>query len=81
MIHPDVKKQIKVMALREPDLRLDQIQVRLHKNKNVHVSKIMIANVRGQFRHSLKLLLQDGIIDPEALQALRRKYSRKYSQH
>jgi hypothetical protein len=75
MLHPDLKKQIKVLALTEPDLRLDQIQYRLHKNKNVHVSKIMIANVRQQFRHSLKLLRQDGYISADDLQALRRKYS------
>jgi hypothetical protein len=40
----------------------------------------MIANVRQQFRHSLKLLVQDGFISTDDLQALRKeKGGRRYS--
>jgi hypothetical protein len=61
-----VKTRIKRMILDDPRISVDEIHSALAMNDH-HLSKIAISSIRGEFRHSLRFLIEQGVITADAL--------------
>lgn len=60
-----VKVRIKKLILKRPDISADEIIRRLIKQGVDAPSKFTVVGIRSEFRHSLRLLKQEGYIDIE----------------
>jgi hypothetical protein len=52
--------------LENPKISVDEIQSALEMNDH-HLSKITISLIRGEFRHSLRFLIEEGLITASAV--------------
>jgi hypothetical protein len=56
------KKHIKLMILRDPSISVEDLQLRLQTKHGLHVSITTLEGIRSEFRHSLRLLQQQGLL-------------------
>jgi hypothetical protein len=61
-----VKTRVKKMILENPKISVDEIQSALEMNDH-HLSRISISLIRGEFRHSLRFLIEEGLITASAV--------------
>ena len=59
-----IKVEIKKMVLKKPGVSAEEIMTALEK-KGVTPSKFTVSSIRAEFRHSLKLLKQEELLDIE----------------
>ena len=57
-----IKVQIKKMVLKKPAISVDEIMERLSKDGTVKPSKLTISAIRSEFRHSLFVLRDAGVL-------------------
>jgi len=60
------KTLIKRMLIQNPTMSVDEISAALQED-DLHLSKIAISSIRAEFRHTLRFLVEEGVITAASL--------------
>lgn len=56
------KTQMKLWMIDDPHITLDELMAKLKKKYNPPPSRYTVAAIRQEFRHSLRLLKEEGLL-------------------
>jgi hypothetical protein len=60
------KTLIKRMLMQKPTMSVDEISAALQED-DLHLSRIAISSIRAEFRHTLRFLIDEGVITAASL--------------
>jgi hypothetical protein len=72
----DLKSQVKRLILRNPPITIDEIMNHLNNGGDVVPSRFTVASISSEFKHSLRVMYQEGIIGKQYVRRKKRDTTR-----